>query len=180
MLALTLTGNRAEDAAGPQTPAWLIGWKAAAIFLGGLYTWLMVEGLIGLFHRFFSGSRAWWKYLAESSYWCYLAGFPVQVALQVGLADHPMPILAKFVLVNVVTFAVLLASYELMVRHTWVGLLLNGKVPEQRAAGPVVVEPVVLATRVRVAEPARRPVRVRDPFVGPPAPVAGRAPAEGG
>jgi hypothetical protein len=147
MLALTIAGNRLEAAAQP--PAWLAAWKAAAIYAGGLYTWLMIEGLVGLFGRYFAGGTdPRWRYLTESSYWCYLAGFPVQVGLQVWLAGSAMPIVAKFLLVNAVTFAVLLASYELLVRHSWVGLLLNGKRPE-RAAVP---EPVVLAGRVRVRE----------------------------
>jgi peptidoglycan/LPS O-acetylase OafA/YrhL len=145
MLKLTITGNRMEDT-GPAS-ATLYAWKSAAVLLSGLYTWMMVEGLIGLFQRHFSGSREWWKYLADSSYWCYLAGFPVQVAIQVWLADTPMSIAVKFLLVNVLTFAVLLATYELGVRHTWLGLLLNGKRPERTpVAAPA---PVVLAARVR-------------------------------
>lgn len=150
MLKLTVSGNWMEDAAGGPAPAWLVGWKAAAIFVGALYTWLMAEGLIGLFQRHFAGSSGWWAYLAEASYWCYLAGFPVQVALQVGLAEHPLPLAAKFVLVNAVTFALLLLSYELLVRHSWLGLLLNGRRPG-RTAPPA---PVVIATRVEV--PGRR------------------------
>jgi peptidoglycan/LPS O-acetylase OafA/YrhL len=162
MLKLTVSGNWAEDEVAPQAPTWLLGWKAAAIFLVGLYTWLMVEGLVGLFVRYFAGTRAWWRYLAESSYWCYLAGFPVQVGLQVWLADAALPIAAKFLLVNALTFATLLASYELCVRHTWVGLLLNGKRPERPAA---VAVPVVLMARVRAAapEPRRQPAQVRSP-----------------
>ena len=48
-----------------------------------------------------------------------------QAALQVWLAPYEAPIVAEFLLVNALTFAVLLASYELCVRHTWVGLMLN-------------------------------------------------------
>ena len=63
--------------------------EGGAIFLGGLYTWLMISALVGLFQRFFAGGAGWWKYLAEASYWCYLAGFPIQAALQVWLAPKP-------------------------------------------------------------------------------------------
>jgi glucan biosynthesis protein C len=162
MLHLTITGNWAEAEIGPESPAWLLGWKAAAIFLGGLYTWLMVEGLVGLFQQHFAGERAWWRYLAESSYWCYLAGFPVQVALQVWLAEADLSIVTKFLLVNAVTFTLLLASYELCVRHTWVGLMLNGRRPGPTAAKP---EPVVIAARVRTGapEPATQRWRAAQP-----------------
>jgi peptidoglycan/LPS O-acetylase OafA/YrhL len=157
MLKLTITGNRLEDAG--QASAMLVGWKAAAVLLSGLYTWMMVEGLVGMFQRHFSGNRDWWKYLADSSYWCYLAGFPVQVGLQVWLADTPMSVAVKFLLVNALTFAVLLATYELCVRHTWLGLLLNGKRPERT---PIAVpEPVVIAARVRVDAPHPEPTGPR-------------------
>src|SRR5688572_30069432 len=116
------------------------------MFLGGLYTWLMTGGLLGLFPRHFATSRGAWKYLADASYWCYLAGFPIQTALQIWLAPHALPILAEFLFVNVLTFGLLLASYEWLVRHSWVGLMLNGKRPA-RVAEPV---PVVLVARVPV------------------------------
>ncbi|MBN9521461.1 acyltransferase [bacterium] len=137
MLGLTVYGVRAED---ENPPAWIAAWKAAGILLGGLYTWLMIGGLIGLFRRHFTTSHGAWKYLAGASYWCYLAGFPVQVALQISLAPYHYPIVAEFVVVNVLTFAVLLATYELGVRRTWVGVVLNGK----KAVAPA----VVVATRV--------------------------------
>lgn len=156
MLKLTVTGNWFEDAVRhPHSPAWLLGWKAAAILLSGLYTWLTIEGLIGLFQQHFPGERAWWRYLTDASYWCYLAGFPLQVLLQVWLADKPYPIAAKFLLVNALTLAALLISYELCVRHTWLGLLLNGKRPTTRTPA---ARPVVLAARVRVPAPQRVPV----------------------
>ena len=76
------------------------------------------------------------------------------------LAEHRMPILAKFLLVNAITFAVLLASYELLVRHSWVGLLLNGKVPERPPVfGP---EPLVVGARVRVPAAGGKPQTVPD------------------
>jgi glucans biosynthesis protein C len=151
MVRLTVSGVWAEQEVVGALPPWLIGWKTAAIFLGGLYTWLMIAALVGLFQRHFATSGGWWKYLAEASYWCYLAGFPVQAAFQVWLAPYRIPILAEFFLVNALTFAVLLVSYELCVRHTWVGLMLNGKRPERK---PVpALGPVVIAARLPV--PAR-------------------------
>lgn len=151
MVRLTVSGVWAERDLAGAVPVWLFGWKAGAIFLGGLYTWLMVAALVGLFRRYFAESGGRWKYLSESSYWCYLAGFPVQVALQVWLAAYQIPILVEFLFINVVTFAVLVASYELCVRHTWIGLLLNGKRPERKPAAGA--EPVVLAARVAVPTP---------------------------
>ena len=147
MLKLTIAGNWAEESVDGQ-PAWLAAWKASAIFLGGLYTWLMLSALLGLFQRHFAGSAAWWRYLADASYWCYLAGFPIQAVLQVGFAPRALPMVLEFALVNVLTFSLLLVSYELLVRHSWIGLMLNGKRPERTPTA----EPVVVVTRVPVPE----------------------------
>jgi hypothetical protein len=150
MLKLTVSGVWLEEESGSRPPVWFSAWKAAAIFLGALYTWLSVEGLIGLFQRFFSGTSRWWRYLAEASYWCYLAGFPVQVALQVWMAPLDLPIVVKFLFVNLVTFTVLLLSYEFVVRHGWIGLLLNGKRPQRQA------EPGATVVQARLPDPVPR------------------------
>lgn len=139
MLGLTLYGL------GLPTPDVRI--KLAAILAGTLYTWMMIAGLIGLFQDHVASRNAVGSYLAESSYWCYLAGFPIQVALQIELADRALSILSKFLLVNVVTFTLLIVSYELLVRHSWLGLLLNGKRPERQAT---VSEPTIISTRIRL------------------------------
>ncbi|VTR90899.1 acyltransferase 3 : Uncharacterized protein OS=Rhodonellum psychrophilum GCM71 = DSM 17998 GN=P872_07600 PE=4 SV=1: Acyl_transf_3 [Gemmata massiliana] len=150
MLKLTISGNWVEEVVRGVPPAWLVVWKAVAIFLGGLYTWLMIGGLIGLFQQHFTGTGPRWKYLADASYWCYLAGFPVQAVFQVVFALITLPMVVEFLLVNALTFAVLLTTYELCVRYTWIGLLLNGKRPERKLE--VRAEPIVIATRVRVPE----------------------------
>jgi hypothetical protein len=150
MLKLTISGNWAEEAVPGQLPAWLVGWKAGAIFLGGLYTWLTITGLLGLFQRYFAGTAAWWKYLSDASYWCYLAGFPIQAMLQVWAAPRELPIITEFLLVNLLTFSLLLVSYELCVRHTWIGLVLNGKLPEREPKRETA--PVVILARAAVAD----------------------------
>jgi hypothetical protein len=73
----------------------------------------------------------------------------------VWLAPYQIPIVAEFLLVNVLALAAVLASYEFCVRHTWIGLVLNGKRPERK---PAATEPVVTAARVAVLE---LPVRDR-------------------
>ena len=126
--------------------------KCAAILTGTLYTWLMIAGSIGLFQAHFATRNAVGSYLAESSYWCYLAGFPLQVALQIQLADSALSIMSKFLIVNVLTFTLLILSYELVVRHSWLGLLLNGKRPQGQAT---VSEPTVISARVPTSQPSR-------------------------
>lgn len=138
MLKLTVSGNWAEEEQSAE-PVWLAVWKAVAILLGGLYTWLMIGGLIGLFQRHFTTAGPRWAYLSDAAYWCYLVGFPVQAAFQVWFAPTTLPLVAEFLVVAVLTLAVTLTSYELCVRHTRLSLLLNGKRParERRASEPV-------------------------------------------
>ena len=158
MVRLTVTGNWAEFEGN--VPPWFGLWKAGAIFLGGLYTWMMIAALVGFFQRHFATSTGWWKYLADSSYWCYLAGFPVQAAFQAWLAPYGIPILPEFLLVNVLTFTVLLVTYELCVRHSWIGLMLNGKRPERKPK--LEAEPVVIAARVALPETEAKASAQRD------------------
>lgn len=97
--------------------------------LQGLFTWLLVTGLIGLAHRMFRGESAWFRYLADSSYWMYLMHLPLVILLQWQLFYLPLPALIKAVVVLSVTVPFLLGSYELLVRHTVIGRILNGKNP---------------------------------------------------
>jgi hypothetical protein len=64
----------------------------------------------------------------------YLAHLPLVLLAQLAAAFLPGPAAVKFLLINGVVLAVLLASYEGFVRYTWLGTLLNG--PRARAGAP--------------------------------------------
>jgi glucan biosynthesis protein C len=106
---------------------------------GGLLLWLLVFGLTGLFLKHAAAERPAWRYLSDGSYWIYLAHMPVVMAFQIGLAGVAVATEAKVLLVVALSFAVLVASYDLLVRGTWVGVLLNGRRYPRRlvtSAGP--------------------------------------------
>jgi peptidoglycan/LPS O-acetylase OafA/YrhL len=67
------------------------------------------------------------RYLADASYWLYLVHIPIVMALQVAVSplDWPWPI--KFATILVVALSVMLASYHLLVRYTFIGFVLNGR-----------------------------------------------------
>lgn len=155
MLWMTITGNWWQRELSGDVPWAFVGWKAAAITLAAAYTWLSLAGLIGLFQRHFATQAGWWKYLVGASYWCYLAGFPVQAAVQVWFARVGLPSVTEFLLVNALTFLAVLASYELCVRRTWIGRVLNGSrgAPAARPQGGTVVS-------VRVGRPGTLPPKV--------------------
>ncbi|MDB4338788.1 acyltransferase family protein [Rubripirellula sp.] len=91
------------------------------------YSWLMTFGMIGLFTRFFSAQRTWVRYLSDSSYWLYIAHLPLVLLLQYYFAPWQFSSPIKFLTIIMITTAVLLISYQIGVRNTWIGLLLNGR-----------------------------------------------------
>jgi glucan biosynthesis protein C len=115
----------------------------------GLYTWLMIGGLVGGFLRYLAAERTWVRWLADSAYWCYLVSLPPVVAIQFVAADWEAPAGVKFLTVSAGTLATALVTYRLFVRHTWIGRLLNGsrtRPAEREVAGrPVVLAPAEVA-----------------------------------
>jgi peptidoglycan/LPS O-acetylase OafA/YrhL len=104
-----------------------IGGRILFAVMQASYTWVMSFGMIGLFHRFCRTHRFWVRYLSDSSYWLYLVHIPLLMVFQFLVRDWPLPSFVKFSLVCTATTALLLLSYQLCVRNTWVGLLLNGR-----------------------------------------------------
>jgi peptidoglycan/LPS O-acetylase OafA/YrhL len=92
-----------------------------------LACWSATFAIIGLALRFFGGESPVRRYIADSSYWLYLVHLPIVVALQGAASRLDWPAEAKILLILGVAFPVMLASYELMVRHTFVGAILNGR-----------------------------------------------------
>ena len=72
------------------------------------------------------------RYLSDASYWMYLAHLPLCILGQGLIRNWPGPALVKLPLLSVVLILILLLSYQLLVRHTWVGRLLNG--PRRQSA----------------------------------------------
>ena len=58
------------------------------------------------------------------------------MTLQVAVFHLPLPAIVKFSLVLGVALPTLLFTYHLMVRHTFVGQMLNGKRYERRSRKP--------------------------------------------
>jgi len=91
-----------------------------------LYAWLMSFAAIGFFRWLVPAESPMWRYLSDSAYWLYLAHMPVVIVLQQYSRGWPLPGTLKFFLVTTLATAILLVSYQLLVRHTPLGLLLNG------------------------------------------------------
>ncbi|HSW27729.1 MAG TPA: acyltransferase family protein [Burkholderiaceae bacterium] len=83
-------------------------------------------GCVGAGLRFLAAPSAPVRYLADASYWMYLAHLPLVMALQAALMHMDAPWWLKFSAVVLGACALLLWSYRLWVRPTWIGALLNG------------------------------------------------------
>ncbi|MEO6276298.1 ATP-binding cassette domain-containing protein [Roseateles sp.] len=105
----------------------------------GVSVWAWVFAITGLALRFLSGHSAARRYVADASYWIYLAHLPLVCALQVWVGDWPLHWSVKYPFVVLASLAILLLSYHWLVRSTVIGKLLNGRA-YPRGAAPASVE----------------------------------------
>jgi peptidoglycan/LPS O-acetylase OafA/YrhL len=89
--------------------------------------WSWVFACTGVAMRFFSGYNAARRYVADASYWIYIAHLPLVVALQVWVAHWPLHWVLKYSFVLTASLALLFLSYDLLVRPTGIGALLSGR-----------------------------------------------------
>lgn len=94
--------------------------------LAALAGWAWVFALLGLTARLVRRRIGWVRYLADSSYWVYLLHLPLLLLVQAPLTHLALPLLVELALALAVVMAVLLVSYDLLVRSTWIGAWLNG------------------------------------------------------
>lgn len=106
----------------PQNTAKLV---FAAVYSLGAWCWAL--GLVGAAQRFLDRPHAARRYLADASYWIYLVHLPLLVALQKWAAPLAWHWSVKFVVILAVAFALMLATYALFVRRTFLGAVLNGR-----------------------------------------------------
>ncbi len=113
------------------TAAWLnddTAWSTtayAACYLVSVWYWSF--GLIGAALTFCASESPVRRYLADASYWLYLAHLPIVFFLAAAFAKVPLPWAIKFPAILAIAMAVLLPSYHYLVRPTWIGEILNGR-----------------------------------------------------
>jgi glucans biosynthesis protein C len=117
VLAATEFGLRVEH-----DPWWRLLYALA--YALALIGWTL--GLVGAGVRWLAAPSPSVRYLADASYWMYIAHLPLVMALQTAWVHVVAPWWLKFAAVVLVACALLLWSYKLWVRPTWIGALLNG------------------------------------------------------
>jgi glucan biosynthesis protein C len=113
-----------------------MAWALASGVAGSLMAGLLVFGVIGIFLRHADEHSAVLRYLSDSSYWVYLAHMPAVVLFGGLLSTTALPATLKVLLACALTTAFSLVTYQLCVRNTAIGELLNGsRTRTQRNAG---------------------------------------------
>lgn len=102
-----------------------------ALLEAGAGLWMTLWCLLAA-KRWLAGRSATMRWLADASYWVYLVHLPLLFAIQYRLLDVQLHWSAKFAIATSSTLALSFASYQLLVRHTPIGRLLNGKLPKER------------------------------------------------
>ena len=77
--------------------------------------------------RFLDRKNALLRYLADGSYWVYIVHMPIVFYLQFLFHSIDLPLWVEFVIISTLTLGAGYLSYALLVRHTPVGWLLNGR-----------------------------------------------------
>jgi peptidoglycan/LPS O-acetylase OafA/YrhL len=121
--AILMLGEIERDPGHPQ----YVAAHAAYAFSYALTMWSLVFLTIGLFQRYCSRPNAFVRYVADSSYWMYLIHLPLVVWWQVAVAELPFHWAPKLAFVSAATIGLSLLTYDLFVRSTFLGWVLNGR-----------------------------------------------------
>ncbi len=97
------------------------GWVYAAAVVSGTY------GVLGLFLRFATRQGKILKFVADASYWIYLIHLPLVFFLLISFSQLGIGSPPTILLTTLMTIFIGLLSYKLLVRHTLISKLLNGK-----------------------------------------------------
>ncbi|MGJ8662429.1 MAG: acyltransferase family protein [Marinicella sp.] len=89
--------------------------------------WYMTLSCLIMGHKWLNQKQQVVRYIADSSYWIYLIHIPVLFMVQFVFLDIQWNLWVEFLLSTLITFAIGISSYALLVRWTPIGWLLNGK-----------------------------------------------------
>jgi glucan biosynthesis protein C len=103
-----------------------------AVYL--LTGWSWTLGLIGAAHAFLKRENPVLRYLSDASYWIYILHIPVIMGLQLAVRHMAGPAELKFAGVLLSTVLIGLLTYQIMIRYTFIGSILNGRRRKTKSA----------------------------------------------
>ncbi len=101
--------------------------KGIFVVCHAMMMWLLVALTLGLFKRFCDRPNKVIRYLADSSYWLYLIHLPIVIFLQIAFAELSWHWSIKLASISLLAVVISIVMYDLLVRPTAIGQLLNGK-----------------------------------------------------
>lgn len=109
-------------------------WKKALYAASyALAAWTWTFALIGLALRFLNKRNPVIRYFADASYWIYIVHLPLVLVLQQVVSSWPAPWYGKYAAILAIAFPLMLISYHVLVRYTFVGAILNGRKQPRRS-----------------------------------------------
>jgi len=100
---------------------------AITVATGALIAWLLVFGFSGLFLRYLDRPIPSVRYTVDASYWLYLIHLPFMIWIPGLITRLQWPALVKVPVVLAISLPSMWLTYELFVRNTIVGKVLNGR-----------------------------------------------------
>jgi len=100
--------------------------KAGFLFSYAVMMWTLIALSIGFANKLIKGSNKVVRYLADASYWLYLIHLPIVIWLQIAFAELPLHWSLKLVTVSGMTILLSILLYDIFVRSTLIGAVLNG------------------------------------------------------
>lgn len=97
-----------------------------------VYGSLFIFGFIAFFITYFSHYSARLNYQMDAAYWVYIIHLPIVAFIPGVIAGIALPALVKFAITFSVTALICLLSYKYLVRGTFIGMFLNGKVYKKK------------------------------------------------
>lgn len=127
--AMVMVGGPVPDLAPVTDP----NLKAPLAAVMALAVFASTFAVLSLALHFASGYSAVRRYLADASYWVYIVHLPLVLVGQILVVNETWPWFVKFGAVVGGTMGISLLTYELLVRHSFVGGWLNGhRIPWRR------------------------------------------------
>jgi glucan biosynthesis protein C len=92
-------------------------WWVAVQALRGLLAWCWIIGLLGLAHRFLNFSHKFLAYGNEAVLPFYILHHPVIYIIGFYVIQGDMNVGSKFFLISLISFAIIMTIYEVLIRH---------------------------------------------------------------
>ncbi len=102
--------------------------------LYALTGWSWTFFLIGAARTFLKRETPAVRYIADASYWVYLIHIPLVMGLQYAVMNLDWPAEPKAAIVLIGTMVLALVTYQLFVRYSFIGTILNGRKRKARQA----------------------------------------------